>query len=220
MNLFATDRIPAIAASHLDDVRLRKMLLETAQIICTAAHTLGYPNAPYKPTHKHHPVVRWASDKSKPCQLLYLVRYFNALVIECKRRWPTKTMLVSTKLSYHPMFDWLFAEVFSHDKAPNIYDKFDNITFQNSCETPLKRINFKHINDTCVAYQMYLTAKWLTDVVKPTFTNTTQPSFVAEHFENVLWHLRNSEATLLACNTRFLVRNAGLLGVRLPADWR
>lgn len=56
MNIFATDKNPSIAAACLDDVRLREMLVESAQILCTAVsvlptHIYDYEKSPlYKPT--------------------------------------------------------------------------------------------------------------------------------------------------------------------------
>lgn len=58
MNIFMPDPEPRACARALDDRRLGKMVLETAQIICTALH--GVRDLPYKPTHRSHPAVLWA----------------------------------------------------------------------------------------------------------------------------------------------------------------
>lgn len=60
MNLFVLHRDPVIAARWQCDRHVVKMTLETAQILCTAAHLLGQ-EAPYKPTHVKHPCVLWTA---------------------------------------------------------------------------------------------------------------------------------------------------------------
>lgn len=49
MNLFVSDLDPCQAARNLDDKRVNKMILETAQMLCCALHARGIA-APYKPT--------------------------------------------------------------------------------------------------------------------------------------------------------------------------
>lgn len=60
MNVFYVDENPGIAAKSLIDKHVVKMTLETAQILSTALAAHGQ-DAPYKPTHKNHPVVQWAA---------------------------------------------------------------------------------------------------------------------------------------------------------------
>ena len=52
-----------MAAQAHADRHVVKMILETAQILCTVLNELGY-STPYKSTHKNHPSVMWAK-KSK-----------------------------------------------------------------------------------------------------------------------------------------------------------
>lgn len=61
MNIFALDQSPYLAARHHCDRHVVKMVLETAQILCTAATLNGVKNMPYKPTHEKHPCVLWAA---------------------------------------------------------------------------------------------------------------------------------------------------------------
>jgi len=60
VNIFAVDNDPRQAAIDLSDKHVVKMILETAQILCTVAQQKGH-QAPYRSTHKHHPVVKWTS---------------------------------------------------------------------------------------------------------------------------------------------------------------
>lgn len=71
MNIFASDISPIISAQNLDDRRLVKMTLESAQLLST---TLG---GPYKPTHQRHPCTLWV--KEHPSHALWLYHHFLAL---------------------------------------------------------------------------------------------------------------------------------------------
>ncbi len=61
MNIFVIDEDPKEAAKMLCDKHVVKMILETAQMLCTAASKLGY-NPPYKATHKSHPCTIWVGE--------------------------------------------------------------------------------------------------------------------------------------------------------------
>lgn len=67
MNIFFLDRDPALAARFHSDQHVVKMVLETAQILCTALQRHGIA-APYRPTHAHHPCVLWAGDSLRHWQ--------------------------------------------------------------------------------------------------------------------------------------------------------
>lgn len=58
VNIFVLDSDPKISATNLVDVHVRKMILETAQILCTVSYWYNVV-APYKPTHQHRLCVRW-----------------------------------------------------------------------------------------------------------------------------------------------------------------
>lgn len=64
MNIFATSGSPVECAKALDDSRVIKMALETAQILSTVARGLQPEWADecglYKATHVRHPCVLWA----------------------------------------------------------------------------------------------------------------------------------------------------------------
>lgn len=62
MNIFASDDDPELAARNLDDQRLVKMVLETAQLLSGALYRLGWWNHDlYKPTHLNHPCTVWTA---------------------------------------------------------------------------------------------------------------------------------------------------------------
>lgn len=58
MNIFVLDEDPRQAARWHNDAHCVKMILETAQLLCTAQHLSGN-SAPYKPTHVNHPCSVW-----------------------------------------------------------------------------------------------------------------------------------------------------------------
>lgn len=60
MNIFYfDDNIETCAHDHCD-AHVVKMILESAQILCTVLW-LNNKRAPYQPTHKNHPCVLWAN---------------------------------------------------------------------------------------------------------------------------------------------------------------
>lgn len=83
MNIFAVDQDPVKAAQSLHDKHVVKMVLESAQMICTIVRQFGH-FAPYKPTHQWHPCVVWASRNNS--NALWLHRHALALCAEYTHR--------------------------------------------------------------------------------------------------------------------------------------
>lgn len=97
MNLFLLDADPIESATAHCDRHVVKMVLETAQILCSA-HWLcdGTIGAGwYKPTHTRHPVVQWAAEQE--INYNYAYQQFAALAAEYEYRYG-KTHLSWTKL--------------------------------------------------------------------------------------------------------------------------
>lgn len=68
LNFFFLDRDIDTCASYHGDKHLNKMQLEYAQIASAVVHMvvkqhveLQVPEGTYKPTHVHHPIVKWAT---------------------------------------------------------------------------------------------------------------------------------------------------------------
>jgi len=59
MNIFVLDKDPAIAAEQQCDQHVVKMVLESAQLLCSA-----FPEgeAPYRLTHQNHPCSIWTRE--------------------------------------------------------------------------------------------------------------------------------------------------------------
>lgn len=87
MNIFATSKDPKIAAFDHCDKHATKMLLETAQLLCTAHHLEGeasdIPNI-YRVTHKNHPSAVWV--RSSRANYLWAYDLFVALCSEFRVR--------------------------------------------------------------------------------------------------------------------------------------
>lgn len=61
MNIFIFDEDPEVCAVYHADRHVVKMVLETAQILCTVQELCG-KSAPYKKTHAAHPCVIWSRE--------------------------------------------------------------------------------------------------------------------------------------------------------------
>lgn len=65
MNIFVTHNQPYYTAIEHCDVHLRKMIVETAQLLATAHFELDGEVVCYKPTHKNHPCAKWVREDYK-----------------------------------------------------------------------------------------------------------------------------------------------------------
>ena len=72
MNIFYLDSDPKIAASYHNDVHVIKMLLECAQLLCTAQVYFGNEDkALYRKTHVNHPCSIWIRESADNYRWLY-----------------------------------------------------------------------------------------------------------------------------------------------------
>jgi len=72
MNIFYLHEDPSIAASYMYDKHVVKMILESAQMLCTAHHHYGNgDNVPYKKAHYNHPSTKWVRENSLHYDWLY-----------------------------------------------------------------------------------------------------------------------------------------------------
>lgn len=182
MNIFITDYDPFISSQHLDDLRLNKMILETAQMLCTA-YRLFYNDNPevlYKDTHVNHPCSIWA----RRClnNFFYLHAYWELLNKERSHRFPNK----KPHLSYTKLND-IFLNKINRDKfSRNLYlkVKYNSIyvNFDFNC-TEYKQYK------TPYAYKRQLIKKWLNDIKPPKWTNREIPDF----FEDWKFFIKTNE---------------------------
>ena len=72
MNIFYLDEDPEVAAIVQYNKHVVKMILESAQMLCTAHHELLYdPDVPYKPAHVNHPSTIWCRKNTRHYFWLY-----------------------------------------------------------------------------------------------------------------------------------------------------
>lgn len=89
MNIFYLDKDPELAAQMLCDKHVVKMILETAQLLCTAHHVLGTNTAEmYKITNKNHPCAIWV--RSTWGNYEWTFSYFLCLLEEYTYRYKKK----------------------------------------------------------------------------------------------------------------------------------
>ena len=66
MNIFYLHKSPTVAAQHMCDKHVVKMILESAQLLCTAHHIRPSdavrPEKFYKKTHTNHPCAIWTRN--------------------------------------------------------------------------------------------------------------------------------------------------------------
>lgn len=82
MNIFVLDKNPIVAAKMQCDKHVVKMVLETAQMLCSA-HPDGV--APYKKAHYNHPCTIWA--RSSVDNYKWLSIHGLALAVEYRNRY-------------------------------------------------------------------------------------------------------------------------------------
>ena len=84
MNIFVLDRDPKIAATMACDKHVVKMVLETAQMLCTVVSRHGH-EAPYRATHAKHPCTIWAGHTKANWD--WLTAHGRALCAEYTKRY-------------------------------------------------------------------------------------------------------------------------------------
>lgn len=152
MNIFVTSNCPIKCAKNLDDKRVIKMVLETAQMLCTALNLQGQ-QTPYKSTHANHPANIWARETKS--NWVWLWDHGIALCSEYTSRYG-KTHKCEKVIKD------LFKLKDSIPEGP--------ITpFANCAANKSIGVNYKHIKDTLIAYQLYLKDRWRTDKRPPTW---------------------------------------------------
>ena len=75
MNIFYLHKDPVKAAQYQYNKHVVKMILESAQMLCTAHHCYGdaeqKANVPYKQAHLNHPSTVWARQSRQTYMWLY-----------------------------------------------------------------------------------------------------------------------------------------------------
>lgn len=178
MNIFFTDSDPYKCALYLDDKRVTKMVLETAQMLCTAINEHGglvkkqnglnkrgkpkydyffklSGNKAYKPTHTNHPSNIWC--RQTRANYAWLLQHFVFLASQHKVR----------RGNEHKSFELLIKDLTKHI---TFVPKGKLTTFANCAANAGKGLNFKDlpVHD---AYITYLAERFKGDKLAPKWTN-------------------------------------------------
>ena len=95
MNIFYLDKDPVKAAKMQYNKHVVKMILESAQMLCTAHHCIMVDDAdvPYKSAHKNHPSTIWARQSAQNYAWLYY--HMMALGTEYTKRYGKKHLSIT-----------------------------------------------------------------------------------------------------------------------------
>jgi hypothetical protein len=153
MNIFVVDPDTTICAQALDDLRLNKMIIETAQLLSTAMRVQGYTgNDIYKISHINHPCSVWT--RQTETNYRWLLLYMSDLVEERQNR-------TGKCHKSYSIFNALCG-------GPKLMPPGD-LTLWPNC-TPNKHI--ANIHD---AYKKTMQDKWANDKRPPKWTNSQKP---------------------------------------------
>jgi hypothetical protein len=145
MNIFVTSKDANIAASNLDDKRVIKMVLETAQMLSTAVN-MNSGKGPYKNTHVNHPCTKWVRLNRNNYN--WALDHFIALCKEYTSRY--------NKIHKCEQY------IKDFTKGISTIPSGSQTEFPN-CTT------YKEVKDVTKAYQLYLNDKWENDKRVPTW---------------------------------------------------
>jgi len=168
MNIFVTSNCSKLSAQALDNKRVVKMVLETAQLLSTAIFInsgAAYDNL-YKPTHLKHLCTIWTAETIGNWNWLF--RHFVALCEEYSFRYNKQH--ASEKISPYLL------------KHRTDIKSGSMTAFANCTRSESIKVDFKHITDTCAAYKQYLLAKWYHDKSPPKWTSREPPSWYNQNF--------------------------------------
>ena len=159
MNIFVTDPDPQKCAIALDDVRLRKMIVETAQLLSTALHEWGHERAAdvYKPTHRNHPCNLWARENAG--NFMWLYEHMNALAAEYQYRFEKEHKTAQLLMPFYMALWTMLSEANGVTPFPNC--------------TP-----YKDWEDVTEAYKQTLRDKWANDKRPPKWTKRELPEWI------------------------------------------
>lgn len=163
MNIFFTSYDPFEAASCLDNKRLNKMILESAQMLSTALQDEKMISGLYKPTHVNHPCNVWLRKSYHNCHWVAVWALEMAVIKEDKTNKVHKSVEVILNC----------LEFLNKQEAT-----WTKITPPPNCT------DYKDVKDVCLAYKMHLLSKWENDL-----TNNRNLSWSWTGFDYSKWSL-------------------------------
>lgn len=157
MNIFAISDDPKECAEVLDDKRVVKMTLETAQLLSNAMHAhCDTLTPPYDLSHENHPVSKWT--RATRGNYEWTLDLFRYLCHEKLRRYPDNPPHASG--GFYSKFVKAYVDTPQGDRTPFI-----------NCG------RYKAL-DVHTSYRLTLKDKWEEDCRVPTWTNREKPNFL------------------------------------------
>lgn len=154
MNIFVTSDCPVECAAFLDDKRVIKMVLETAQILSTALRLHGVDDSRlYKATHKNHPCSIWCRETIS--NFMWTFKHFNALCREFRKRRGKAHKAESLR-------DCFLSHI-------NAIPEGSLTPFANCAANKSLGLDFRHYENIHMGYQLYLNERWDNDILTPTW---------------------------------------------------
>lgn len=180
MQIFASSPDPVLCAAWLDDKRVRKMVVETAQLLSTAIrHEMPDCDTDlYKPTAQGKALWTWARV---PCNLRWLAHHGRALCAELDHRGLSPGKFVRTRaILANCLAIAEHAYLHRPEGSPYLPGGFVNATRQQR-----DGVDFTHVPDANEAYRLYLDARWAIEYrgkphLAPRWTNRPAPP----------WHIK------------------------------
>lgn len=169
MNIFATSSCPIECAQALDDKRLNKLQLETAELLALAVwwhhgseglSALGLLDRLRK-SHVNHPCAVWARQTAS--NYSWLAAHGAALNAE----WSHRFKRVHATSS----------EIFILEDLWSIMPPGAQTPFPRCCRNLERGVDCTHIEDIHEAYRSYLCQRWPTDKLPPRWTNRLPPKW-------------------------------------------
>lgn len=199
MNLFVTDSDPLVAATHLDDIRLNKMITESCQMLIIALVKNGLPKdkipltksgKPYKTKgHANHPVTVWTGRTRG--NFNWHILYLGSLLDEYAfRTGKTRAGIDIFYLAYN----------YIHLIPSGGLQTFQNSSFYEETLT----------QDVTECYRQTMIDKWAKDKIKVKWTKRKPPLFAPKtvFIDGVYYKFTESDQVSLERN---------LLGARLQS---
>ncbi len=165
MNIFVTSSCPVTCAVELDDKRVVKMILESAQLLSTAIYLRSgtlYEDI-YKPTHSKHPCTIWSCQSLGNWEWLY--QHMEALCEEYTFRYGKihKSSFLMERL-------WRYRTIPGFDGGLT--------PFANCTRSEVLKVDFRSMIDVHDAYRLYMCAKYSANPTK--WTKRNPPWWFAE----------------------------------------
>lgn len=189
MNIFASSDCPMISAKNLDDKRVNKMVLESAQMLSTATllnapkslietekvvvlkrgkpkeKTIYYFRGErvYSPCYDNHPATKWARENKG--NYSWLLLHFLHLCEEYE--------IIKGKKHASESYRDYFCEGYDYISKG---EQTDFVNCANNASIP--NCDFRHVNPVPIAYKFYLNARFQMDKKPVTYTNRKTPDWV------------------------------------------